>query len=207
MIQRADQNTQRETLQEWLRFTAAQAHVLRLYPQLFFQQAANQADGSVPAFAAQEQWHRGAETRPWLEWRNKPQQHNPCRMTLTGHKGWAMACAYSPDGKTIVTGSSDHTLKLWDSETGAELLTLFGHQHNVNCCAYSPCGRYIVSASNDGTIKVWEAGSDVEAARLPGHQIKADVMGCVFLNRNGLLISAAGRLPCSSGLRALWLWL
>ena len=49
--------------------------------------------------------------------------------TLRGHSGWVRSVAYSPDGKHIVSGSFDNTVKVWDSQTGTEVshcvLTLF----------------------------------------------------------------------------------
>jgi hypothetical protein len=41
--------------------------------------------------------------------------------TLRGHTGWVLSVAYSPDGRSIASGSYDNTLKIWDAETGREL--------------------------------------------------------------------------------------
>ena len=40
---------------------------------------------------------------------------------------WCTSVAFSPDGKRIVSGSNDKTLKVWDAATGQEMLTLKGH--------------------------------------------------------------------------------
>ena len=44
--------------------------------------------------------------------------------TLTGHVGWVWSVAFSPDGTRIVSGSSDNLVKLWVTQTGAEVSTL-----------------------------------------------------------------------------------
>jgi WD40 repeat protein len=66
-------------------------------------------------------------------------------------------CAFSPDGKLIVSASYDGALKVWDSETGQLLRPLKGHEWSVSGCAFSPDGKLIVSASDDRTLKVWDA--------------------------------------------------
>ena len=54
------------------------------------------------------------------------------RLTLTGHEGDVRSAAFSPDGQQIVTGSGDHTAKVWDVNTGKELMTLIGHQGQIS---------------------------------------------------------------------------
>ena len=56
------------------------------------------------------------------------------KCTLTGHSNWVNSVAYSPDGKHIVSGSEDETVKIWDSSTGKEVSVLVCHRPIVCCC-------------------------------------------------------------------------
>ncbi|QDT39372.1 WD domain, G-beta repeat [Stratiformator vulcanicus] len=67
---------------------------------------------------------------------------------------------FSPDGKRIVSGGGDWTLKVWDAESGQETLTLTGHTSSVYSVCFSPDGKRIVSGGYDRTLKVWNAQSE-----------------------------------------------
>ena len=43
------------------------------------------------------------------------------KRTLSGHSKWVNACCFSPDGASVLSGSQDETLKIWDATTGARL--------------------------------------------------------------------------------------
>jgi WD40 repeat protein len=68
--------------------------------------------------------------------------------------------AFSPDGRRIVSGSWDNTLRLWDAATGQPIGSpLQGHTGLVNSVVFSPDGRRIVSGSYDKTLRLWDAAS------------------------------------------------
>ena len=75
---------------------------------------------------------------------------------------------FSPDGKSILTGDYENSLKLWDSKTGKVIKTFNGHTNWIRSVAFSPDGREILSGSggvfgtdgkpvvgNDNTIRLW----------------------------------------------------
>ncbi|MFK8185283.1 MAG: NACHT and WD repeat domain-containing protein [Phormidesmis sp.] len=74
------------------------------------------------------------------------------------HKGEIHSVAFSPDGKTLVSGGSDdNPLRLWDSKTGASIGELAtSHRLGVNSVAFSPNGKILVSGSRDGTLQIWD---------------------------------------------------
>ena len=64
----------------------------------------------------------------------------------------------TPDGRHVVSGSDDKTVRLWDLATGQEVRRFTGHQSSVRSVAVTPDGRYVVSGSLDKTVRVWYIG-------------------------------------------------
>ncbi|MFN5263224.1 MAG: WD40 repeat domain-containing protein, partial [Pseudanabaena sp.] len=79
--------------------------------------------------------------------------------SFKGHIERVTSVAFSPDGKTIATGSLDKTVKLWNLE-GKELQSFIGHRDNVISVAFSPDGKTIASGSLDSTVKLWTLNLD-----------------------------------------------
>lgn len=73
-----------------------------------------------------------------------------------GHTSSVLCADFSPDGKLLVTGSDDRTIKLWEKSSGKEVRTFSGHASSVLDVKYSPLGDYFASASQDRTIKLWD---------------------------------------------------
>jgi WD40 repeat protein len=76
--------------------------------------------------------------------------HAPVEV-LKGHSYRVTSVCFSPNGKTMVSGSFDKTVRVWDVESGKELRELEGHSNIVTSVCFSPNGKTIVSGSCDKT--------------------------------------------------------
>jgi WD40 repeat protein/tRNA A-37 threonylcarbamoyl transferase component Bud32 len=77
-----------------------------------------------------------------------------------------LSLAYSPDGKHLASTGSDRTVRVWEPDTGKELLTLQGHRSEVFQAAFSPDGKVLASADGHGVFKVWDADTGKELQTL-----------------------------------------
>jgi WD40 repeat protein len=89
--------------------------------------------------------------------------------TLMGHSHIVRSLAMSADGKMLVSGSWDQTIKVWHLETGELIHTLKGHRDRVYAIALSPDGQIIASGSADKTIKLWHLQTGELLGTFTGH--------------------------------------
>jgi WD40 repeat protein len=84
-------------------------------------------------------------------------------LILRGHTGPVRCLAYSPDGRWLVSGSDDLTIKVWNLEHGREYYKLCGHEDWVRAVAFSVDGKSLVSGSWDDTFRLWRFRGDVRS--------------------------------------------
>jgi WD40 repeat protein len=106
-----------------------------------------------------------------------------------GHSNMVLSVAFSPDGKTALSGSWDQTARLWDLATGCEIRRLEGHSSVVNSVAFSPDGKTALTGSYDNTVRLWDLATGREIRRLEGHS------GAV----NSVAFSPDGKTALSGG--------
>ena len=114
----------------------------------------------------------------------------PVGSPLVGHDDWVYAVAYSPNGHTIVSGSRDDTLIVWDARTRQRIRTLKGHTDDVWSVAFSSDGKRIASGSKDKAIIIWDSRTGEQLHQLRGHN--NTVWAVQFSPNNNNLLASSG---------------
>ncbi|MBV8837085.1 MAG: hypothetical protein JO000_11135, partial [Alphaproteobacteria bacterium] len=86
--------------------------------------------------------------------------------TLRGHTWTVNDVAFSPDGRTLLTSSWDHHVKLWDTGTWKERLDLYDNAGAISTARFSPDSRSVLVATNDGTARIFDATTGAVVHRL-----------------------------------------
>jgi WD40 repeat protein len=116
----------------------------------------------------------------------------PEAITLKGHTEAVYAVAFTADGKQVVTGSFDKTLKVWDAASGKELKTFGGpkgHQNLVLSLSLSPDGSLLASGGSDNTAKIW----DFPTGRHLREFACATAVNAIALSPDGTKLASVGQ--------------
>lgn len=119
--------------------------------------------------------------------------------TLVGHMAGVSAVAWSPDSRTIASGSDDKAIRLWDRVTGRPMKStpLLGHHNYVYCLAFSPKGNILASGSYDEAVFLWDVRAGRLMRSLPAHS--DPVSGIDFCQDGTLVVSCS-----TDGLTRIW---
>lgn len=88
------------------------------------------------------------------------------RRALEGHSEPVRGLAWSPDGTRLASAALDHTVRVWDVQSGTAIATLRGHTNWVMSVAWSPDGTQLISAGTDRTVRLWDVATAAEQTRL-----------------------------------------
>ena len=128
-------------------------------------------------------------------------------LRLLGHASHVQAVALTPDGRSVLAGADDGTVRLWDLYSGAEVRALEYSDALIAVTAVdiSPDGRYGLAAFMEGSISVWEVASGAELCRLHGHTAMP-FAGARFLPDSRRIVSGSGDLFGPSVDNTVRLW-
>jgi WD40 repeat protein/DNA-binding SARP family transcriptional activator len=121
--------------------------------------------------------------------------------------GGVWSAGFTPDGRSLVTTSADHTAIVWDVRSGTALEVLRGQGDIVHEQAISPDSRMLYTSSNDGTVVAWDisgrrrlGGTIAESGAYPADIYSDPQPTAVAVSPNGRL------LALSPGHGAVQLW-
>jgi len=113
-------------------------------------------------------------------------------MTLTGHEGTVTSVVYSPDGLFLASGSTDGTMRIWDTRTGEQTMPpLLSDCGYVLCVAFAPDGTTVASGTQSGAVCMWRLlDSPASLQRLRGH---SEWVHSIAFSPNRPLLASASR--------------
>ena len=116
---------------------------------------------------------------------------------LDEHESYVYPVTLSPDAKLLASGAWDHTVRIWDVASGAELIVLRDHQAPVFDISFDSSGSRLVSVSNDGQVLVWDTST---FAKLKTIELgPATGFAASFSRDDSLLVIASGGLRVFDG--------
>jgi WD40 repeat protein/mono/diheme cytochrome c family protein len=109
--------------------------------------------------------------------------------TFSGHTDSVVAAVFSADGKRVLSGGDDRTLRLWDAETAREIQVFSGHEGWVKSLAFGPDDKTVLSGATDATVRLWdvETGKDLRQFRKHAESVVA----VAFLDQGRATLSAS----------------
>jgi WD40 repeat protein len=120
--------------------------------------------------------------------------------SLTGHTDRVHSVAFSPDGRTLLSGSYDGTARLWDVATHRQIgVSLNGHDGEVYSVAFSPNGKVVATGADDGMVRLWDVATHRQiGVPLNGHDGE---INAVAFSPDGTILASGG---ADDGVVRLW---
>ena len=122
------------------------------------------------------------------------QAASPSWDVLEGHTAGVRSVRFSANGKLLVSGANDNTLRVWDVATRKTLKTLRGHAGRVLACVFAPDGERLLSGSHDQKAKLWSIAGYEEVRVFQGLVLEGHrdaILGADFSFDGRQIVSAS----------------
>lgn len=81
---------------------------------------------------------------------------------------WSPGIDFSPDGRLIAAGGRDGVLRIWDAQSGDQMMAFEAHKKGVNSVAFHPDGQLLASGGNDAMARLWGISTGEEWGQMIG---------------------------------------
>jgi WD40 repeat protein len=109
-----------------------------------------------------------AVQQSWVTYASDALQTNTLRVSLRGHTSSLTAALFSPDGRHVLTSSTDGTARIWRRDGTGQPIVLRGHEAAIHFAAFSPDGQRVLTLSEDTTARIFRADGSGEPIVLRG---------------------------------------
>ncbi len=128
-----------------------------------------------------------------------PPSRDDALEVLKGHRGRVNGVAFNADSTLVASGSSDHTVRVWDAHPSERVLDALADHHTdeISCLSFAPDGITVCTGSWDRTLKLWDTRTGRQLHTLSGH---TDRVSSTSFSNDGLKIVSG----CRDGTLRVW---
>jgi WD40 repeat protein len=106
-----------------------------------------------------------------------------------GHAGEVLACAFSPEGKFVLSAGWDGYLRLWETRQGTQVCELKAGSKPLSACRITPDGKRWLSGSMDGLLAQWDAMTQKQISMFLAHT--RPISGMAHTSDGGILATTS----------------